>query len=1154
MPTPDLHDALGRLPFPLALPVARSLAPELSVEARTRNAIFAAYQAMRLLALLLLADYLDREDTHAPLTRHLARMRKPTFADWFALTGALCKWARGSTSSCRLGPLAEAWATMRGDRGGLEGLCTDPNADPLTAIWHARNSKVAHSGLSLEGLDSGAELVEQLVGALARMLGHLEVLEEVELVREVPAAVSGGARAVFVLRGDSETGRFPMKASPDPALLSALDSTGIALQFRGHTLPLEPLFILGDDEFGTTGGLTEPVLMFHGYTPTAVVQLGVFRNVEDPAGLAPLRAALESKGAQLALSRDRAAPWSVADWANQATAAIASDAVQTRYWPDCYVDREADSALRRAVERAPAACLVVGAAGTGKSSLLLHLVTELLRTVSVDRGDIVVLIEGSALQGDDANAGLLRALGRGLGVGAAGFENAAALLHHILSQARHDSTCPDRRLWFVIDALDEAEGPLAVARELESIRAVLAKEERLVILATARTWLVRSREAEAPTEGRPPPFAGWSTFSPSGQGDPWLTLLPFDEEASGTAYTARSKALPFRSCLTPWEELSPALHQALRHPLHIQLFHESYAGRKGLGGGDLAGLLTARIDRAAEDHPELLASIEQIGGWLDGHGIPQIEAGWAEETLGGAGVAGADPVAILLQRSPLELLVDHGILTPCLMEAGDEPPRTRAYRFTHPRLAEHVLQRWMEGQAAEDPRFVMRAAKRARPGGDDSALRRAALGGLLSALAGRGEGGALRDLLGQRWTTHRMGPMSFVESGRTIGWGTTLLIALLMRTPLAWFFEERGPNEELLESSWWRALLSHTLRALAPRLQEGLGGPLARSLTEAVRSRPRHAQRLLIASREASAALTALPLLGLVVHEAEAAIWRVSAAWIPAEATPVGSRQHLQRAVAVLEWAEDAATACLDQLPRWRFLRRRALRAELRDTALLRGAQSGSTAGRAHEVLEQAATTVDSALVYAEVQAGWLARERGDGDEALALVERAVAHAGELGEKGQLERGWAHTIRGLVLLDHGQGADGAATLLAAVDAISGVVAANVAPSRRDESVVDTWTHFFGRELAAAVQASRVPRALYPELKARTVELMDWRLRRARVELEQSLARLEAELDAQPPSERDPERVRIRGEMHAGITRLDAMGIEGPERPADGEDA
>ncbi len=84
-PTATTPLDLEALPFPVAHPLAFARDPALGPTERLNNAIFAAYQAMRTAALLLLADYLDVAASDRALEGAIRGLRMP---HWGGVDGA----------------------------------------------------------------------------------------------------------------------------------------------------------------------------------------------------------------------------------------------------------------------------------------------------------------------------------------------------------------------------------------------------------------------------------------------------------------------------------------------------------------------------------------------------------------------------------------------------------------------------------------------------------------------------------------------------------------------------------------------------------------------------------------------------------------------------------------------------------------------------------------------------------------------------------------------------------------------------------------------------------------------------------------------------------------------------------------------------------
>jgi len=85
---------LSKLPFPVAYPLywARDPDNRLQTADRWKNTVFTAYQAMKLTALLLLADYLEDEHTDPRLAPLIRGLRFPHWQEWSHLADGLARY------------------------------------------------------------------------------------------------------------------------------------------------------------------------------------------------------------------------------------------------------------------------------------------------------------------------------------------------------------------------------------------------------------------------------------------------------------------------------------------------------------------------------------------------------------------------------------------------------------------------------------------------------------------------------------------------------------------------------------------------------------------------------------------------------------------------------------------------------------------------------------------------------------------------------------------------------------------------------------------------------------------------------------------------------------------------------------------------------
>lgn len=178
---------LADVPFPIAYPLAYARDVRLSVSERLDNALFAAYQAVRVTALLLLADYLACETISPRLTGPISGLRMPHWREWLSLCRHLTDFWKPKSASAGEGPerttffpqLVDGWRSLTQDQPAWVTLLTNlpglqgPARDAYDALQKLRNDRSHRQATRTPDSPEDADLlpcVVALVEAVARTL------------------------------------------------------------------------------------------------------------------------------------------------------------------------------------------------------------------------------------------------------------------------------------------------------------------------------------------------------------------------------------------------------------------------------------------------------------------------------------------------------------------------------------------------------------------------------------------------------------------------------------------------------------------------------------------------------------------------------------------------------------------------------------------------------------------------------------------------------------------------------------------------------------------------------------------------------------------------------------------------------------------------
>jgi hypothetical protein len=136
---------LDHLPFPVAYPLAFAQDVKRPPSERVDNALFAAYQAMRVTGLVLLADYFACDTSSGHLASAIRGLRMPHWGEWTTLCDKLVKFWCGHFPKeeperpSHFGTLVEGWRAVNRVKGagtstwaeilaGLPGMGGPPTA------------------------------------------------------------------------------------------------------------------------------------------------------------------------------------------------------------------------------------------------------------------------------------------------------------------------------------------------------------------------------------------------------------------------------------------------------------------------------------------------------------------------------------------------------------------------------------------------------------------------------------------------------------------------------------------------------------------------------------------------------------------------------------------------------------------------------------------------------------------------------------------------------------------------------------------------------------------------------------------------------------------------------------------------------------------
>lgn len=402
----------------------------------------------------------------------------------------------------------------------------------------------------------------------------------------------------------------------------------------------------------------------------------------------------------------------------------------------CYVERPGvDDVLASALERPAAAVLLIGEAGSGKTSLLARVVDR--RVAALERGgdasgsDVVLVVEAQRLDGSLAPAIALRsAILKAAGLQPEAFCSVAEFLQVLAGQKD-----PATRMLLVIDGLDESPSLSGMVAATDELLALVAQHPWFRVVVALRSSSYAALPSSAPIAGRPATvFKNSSQLvlfydDQLGGAVPFLRVRPF---AAGSetrvCYELHQRRLPEQSAGVAFDALPRALQRWLALPWHQRLFHRAFAGSSVAPDElDASGVFNAFLQALCVELPGLERLLEHTARKL--FESPGVEV--PQEVLTAAAIATPPPT--LMVRT--------------ISQAGN----TR-WHLVHARLAEQLLARELIRRIA--PRstptceeLLAWARRAAGTSGAELPVLQGALEALVRGLAANGENQVLGAVL-----------------------------------------------------------------------------------------------------------------------------------------------------------------------------------------------------------------------------------------------------------------------------------------------------------------------------------------------------------------------------------------------------------------------
>ena len=456
--------------------------------------------------------------------------------------------------------------------GGFVGHDEQQACGPLVALWKARNDHAHRMATRTNDDRQANELLGRMLPLFEAALSDLYGDLGFQLLGRQPDGRTGLFHGTTPVATDD---RWPAGLGE----LSRVSRSG------EDWLPLEPFFE-SPQEAEHPALEDEPLYMIERWSRHSVIVIGARAHRDRPDLLQPLSDVLARKSLDLLLRREDAPPHALAAISRSCAVDTLEALTGRKYFPELYVERDGvDHAFQQALSGSRQAIVVLGEAGSGKSSLLARTAEKLIGDedeLDEQPEDLSTVIYLSGLadfsgeRGWSAETLLTEVIARQAGFTTGQFGGLADLLTRLSDQG-------SREVFILLDAVNEADRFVDLGGALDQMFAILDGHHGVRVVVSMRKGAYDSlkRRRQTLMSHHPGVFQNernLALFPTEEDWAPFLMARSFSAEETERAYRRRQQEDPGRSVHITYGELDEDLQSTLSSPLHLHLYHQTFYG------------------------------------------------------------------------------------------------------------------------------------------------------------------------------------------------------------------------------------------------------------------------------------------------------------------------------------------------------------------------------------------------------------------------------------------------------------------------------------------------------------------------------------------------------------------------------------------------